>query len=292
MSIAVYGASVCVDRYCSIVCRFGSAFDFETVYTGFYKLGNMFNKAHITGIHDVSACIILLNGKIFAGTLFLHKGILIPARLGAGTAVGVTAGHVVAQQAAAGIADAHGAMAEGFNLQLGINLSADFPDFFQIQDTIGAMINDIHLMFEADASVDIDLDEAVGKAIIKLNHYKNRLGECAAEGHIIMGTDKKGDKVKVYILEQFSTYGFENGWFLEQSGHSLSGVMTFRETEEGYIFLDAEYPRAGSLLSGDIKRMFPKIYEKRAEIIYNSRELNTYFSSFLLTNKLFFHIII
>ena len=34
------------------------------------------------------------------------------------------------------------------------NVWCTTPDFFQIQDTIGAMINDIHLMFEADASVD------------------------------------------------------------------------------------------------------------------------------------------
>ena len=34
------------------------------------------------------------------------------------------------------------------------NVWCTTPDFFQIQDTIGSMINDIHLMFEADASVD------------------------------------------------------------------------------------------------------------------------------------------
>ena len=34
------------------------------------------------------------------------------------------------------------------------NVWCTTPDFFQIQDTIGAMINDIHLMFDADASVD------------------------------------------------------------------------------------------------------------------------------------------
>ncbi len=34
------------------------------------------------------------------------------------------------------------------------NVWCTTPDFFQIQDTIGAMINDIHLMFEADANTD------------------------------------------------------------------------------------------------------------------------------------------
>lgn len=34
------------------------------------------------------------------------------------------------------------------------NVWCTTPDFFQIQDTIGAMINDIHLMFESDANTD------------------------------------------------------------------------------------------------------------------------------------------
>jgi len=34
------------------------------------------------------------------------------------------------------------------------NVWCTAPDFFQIQDTIGSMINDIHLMFEVDAAVE------------------------------------------------------------------------------------------------------------------------------------------
>ena len=34
------------------------------------------------------------------------------------------------------------------------NVWCTTPDFFQIQDTIGSMINDIHLILEADASAD------------------------------------------------------------------------------------------------------------------------------------------
>ena len=34
------------------------------------------------------------------------------------------------------------------------NVWCTTPDFFQIQDTIGSMINDIHLMLTADESTD------------------------------------------------------------------------------------------------------------------------------------------
>lgn len=117
---------------------------------------------------------------------------------------------------------------------------------------------------ESTPTVDIDLDEAVAKAILSSNAIKDWQGECAAEGHVILGTDKTGDKIKVYLLEQYSVFGFQNGWFLSQSGYSTSAVMTFEEAETGYKYLGAEHPRDGSLFGDDIKAMFPKKYQKRA----------------------------
>ncbi len=116
---------------------------------------------------------------------------------------------------------------------------------------------------ESTPAVDINLDEAVGRAILKINAQKSWMGECPAEGHIILGTEEKGDKITVYLLERFSCFGFENGWFLESSGHSTAAVMTFENTANGYKFIDVEYTEDGSALGPSIKRMFPKAYEKR-----------------------------
>ncbi len=107
------------------------------------------------------------------------------------------------------------------------------------------------------------LDKAVSKAILEQNATKKSFGECPAEAHLIFGTREKGDIVTVYMLEQYFVYGFEDGWFIEQSGHSIPAVMRFEKRDGEYIFLDVEYAESGSEHIKSIKRMFPKIYEHR-----------------------------
>ncbi len=109
-----------------------------------------------------------------------------------------------------------------------------------------------------------DLDTAVSKAILSINGKYSWLGECPAEGHIIMGTEREGDKIKAYVLEAYSSYGFDNGWFVEQGGHSTACVMTFLKTDEGYVFKDVEYTEDGAHLDDSVKRLFPLRYRKRA----------------------------
>ena len=65
------------------------------------------------------------------------------------------------------------------------------------------------------------------------------------------------------MTERYVNYGFEDGWFIEQSGHSIPAVMRFERKNGEYIFLDVEYAEDGSNHLKSIKRMFPKIYEGR-----------------------------
>ncbi|MBQ3137841.1 MAG: hypothetical protein IJB74_10235 [Clostridia bacterium] len=119
-------------------------------------------------------------------------------------------------------------------------------------------------LHEAEKTDPTDLDKAVSKAILEQNVSGRWLGECPAEGHVIFGTKEKGGIVSVYMIERYSVYGFEDGWFIEQSGHSVPAVMRFEEKDGEYIYLDTEYARDGSEYTKSIKRMFPKIYESRA----------------------------
>lgn len=114
------------------------------------------------------------------------------------------------------------------------------------------------------ANVSASLDAAVSKAILDINGQYNWLGECAAEGHIIFTTKEKGDKVTVYLIEEYYSFGFENGYFMSMGGHRIPAVMTFEKTDEGYSFLDVEYAKDGSEYTSSIKKMFPKAYESRA----------------------------
>ena len=108
------------------------------------------------------------------------------------------------------------------------------------------------------------LEVAVSKAILSLNSEKKWMGECAAEGHIIFGTKRKGDITEVYLLEDYSCFGFKNGWFIEQSGHSIPCTMRFRRSDKGYELIEAEYAKDGSEHVKSIKEMFPDIYVRRA----------------------------
>lgn len=109
-----------------------------------------------------------------------------------------------------------------------------------------------------------ELDTAVSQAIIHINSNKNWLGECPAEGHIILGKEEEKDVTKVYLLERFSSYGFENGWFIEVGGHSTACVMSFAKMDGGYVFWSADYTEDGAHLDDSIKRLFPLKYRKRA----------------------------
>ena len=118
-----------------IVAGFGPALDLQAVHPGVHQIVQMVDHAHVPGVHDISALFVLKHREILAGALFLHQGVLIAARLGALTPVGVPACHVVAQQASPGIADAHGPVAEGLDLQLLGGLGPDGADLVQTQLT-------------------------------------------------------------------------------------------------------------------------------------------------------------
>lgn len=108
------------------------------------------------------------------------------------------------------------------------------------------------------------LDRAVSQAIFDINPQPDWSGECKAEGHIIYGVEEDGDNVTVYLCEQFSTFGFKNGYFMEMSGHRVPAVYTFVKNGSGYALLDYEYPQDGERYSDSIKELFPTQYEYRA----------------------------
>ncbi len=119
-------------------------------------------------------------------------------------------------------------------------------------------------LHEAETQAVSDLDKAVSKAILDLNSKGRWLGECPAEGHVIFGTKESKGIVTVYMIERYSSYGFEDGWFIGKSGHIIPAVMRFEVKDGKYEFLDVEYAEDGSRYTSSIKKMFPKIYESRA----------------------------
>ena len=116
-----------------IIGRLGPPFNFETVHPGGHQFRKMVDHAQIPGVHDIRSLFILIYREIFTGALFLHKRVFIPAGLSACAAVGIPPGHIVAQQATAGIGHAHRTVNKGLQLQRGRRLSPDSCNFFQRQ---------------------------------------------------------------------------------------------------------------------------------------------------------------
>ena len=118
---------------CGVIRRFCPAFNFEAVDARIRQLLHMVDHAHVARVHDVRALLVFKDGEVFSRALFLHQRILIPARLGALSAVRVAPGHIVGKKASAGIRHAHRAVAEGFQLQLRRDLFANGDDLSKAQ---------------------------------------------------------------------------------------------------------------------------------------------------------------
>ena len=111
--------------------RLHAAFDLEAVDPRFQKLRDMLDHAEILGIENKGAPLIFIDGQVLAGPRLLHHRVFPAAGMGAGPLVGVPAGKVIAQKAAAGIGDAHSAVDKGLDLHILRDLRPDFPDLLQ-----------------------------------------------------------------------------------------------------------------------------------------------------------------
>jgi len=108
------------------------------------------------------------------------------------------------------------------------------------------------------------LDEAISSALFEKNKAAYE-GECAGEGHIILGNETAFGVTKAYALTMYGEYGFEDGNFVKVSGTGIiPAVFTFTDSDHGFIRTEITYPQDGSGYVGSIERMFPSEYQARA----------------------------
>lgn len=113
-------------------------------------------------------------------------------------------------------------------------------------------------------NVSPELDAAVSEAILNENADKLWLGECPTEGHVILGADETDTKAVVYAIEEFNSFGFYSGYFVDVSGHRVTAVYRFNKADGKYILDRIDYAEDGSGHTSSIKRLFPKEYRERA----------------------------
>lgn len=109
------------------------------------------------------------------------------------------------------------------------------------------------------------LSPLVSEAILSDNAGVYFDGECAGEGHKLLGCRVSGSTLKVYALTTYGNYGFRNGAFIKVSGSGvIPAVLTFEKNGEEYKPVGIEYPRDGAGYTKSIKRMFPARYRRAA----------------------------
>ncbi len=142
--VGVHGHAIGVGDHGGVVGGFHAAFELEGVDAALHQLGDVLDHAHVAGGEEEGAEFGFFNGHGKVRALFLVEGIVPAAGLGAGAAVAVTAGgEHIGQQAAAAVGDAHGAVDEGLQLDVGGQGCLDGADLVELQfprehETLGA----------------------------------------------------------------------------------------------------------------------------------------------------------
>ncbi len=138
------------------------------------------------------------------------------------------------------------------------------------------------LLTAGESYAQVTNDTLVSKAILQRNPARYALGECAAEGHIILGEDSADGNKIIYALTTYGAYGFENSKFVKLSG---SGVIPIRMTFDSQNnLIEYKEPMDGGYFNDSIKENFPKEYHDR--ILYTRKTAkDTYESDYEICLK-------
>ena len=108
------------------------------------------------------------------------------------------------------------------------------------------------------------LDEMVSYALLTKNDGRYAVGECKAEGHIILGSEEKDNETYVYAITMYGEYGFQDDNFVKVSGSgAIPAVIIFSENEQGEKTNTIKWPLDGSAYVTSIKELFPEEYHNR-----------------------------
>lgn len=157
-----------------------------------------------------------------------------------------------------------------FSVWIGGGLTSEKPMYIYLKANTGTD-NSIDIRTE-DVSVFIGahkealLDAAVSAAILDHNGGKYGDNDFACESHVALGTlpGKRWDEVsnstiptvEVYLMALYQEYQYSGDSFSNTGGSHIPCVLTFDDTEAGYILTDYWEPRDGSYYKPDIEKRF------------------------------------
>lgn len=103
-----------------------------------------------------------------------------------------------------------------------------------------------------------NLDEAISNTIKDLTSSSFYDGELVTEAHKVIGQETQKDKLKVYLISNRSSFGFENESFTIVSGEAnIPRYIEFLVEDGYYYMIDYKEVKDGSLFDDSIKSIFP-----------------------------------
>ena len=121
--------------------------------------------------------------------------------------------------------------------------------------------------FTAD---EMKLDQAVSQALLGDGEQTYLAGECSAEGHQIVGYEKKAEEIVVYAVTIYGEYGFENGHFVKISGSGVIPAVLYFDLS--YQLKKIAYPQDGALYQESLQKLFPTEYYAKVIHLQNTAE--------------------
>ena len=130
--VGIEGLAIDLGHRGDVMDALHAPFDLQAGKACVVEVRQIRQEAEVLGVEDIRSPFIFDDGEILAWPLFFDDVVLEAAALDTFTAVrvAVALGEIIAQQAAAGIGNAHGAMNKGLNLQIVRNIRPQFLQFF------------------------------------------------------------------------------------------------------------------------------------------------------------------
>ena len=101
-----------------------------------------------------------------------------------------------------------------------------------------------------------ELEDALHEAILS-EYYGREDGSVPFETHTVLGTQRDGDDITVYVMVLQQRYVYESGQVKEVSGSHMPMAYTFTKTEQGYELAERWQPKDGSYYISSIREKFP-----------------------------------
>ncbi len=118
----------------------------------------------------------------------------------------------------------------------------------------------------ADANSPDDLEAAVIRVLLDQADDHYQMGECAAEGHLLLDTVSEGDQTQVYLLATVGQYAFCSGHFekIAGSGAIPTRITLTQDENGGYTLADCWVPEDGTSYAESIQKTFPAALHTKA----------------------------